>query len=147
MYPIVRLRRNRRTGWLRDLNAETKLAAENLILPIFVIEGEKQRQEVKTMPGVFRQSIDQVVLTAKEAEKRGLKAIALFPVIGTELKSEFADEAYSLDNLICRTVRTLKNAGLTIGIICDVALDPYTIHGHDGILVDGDVDNDGDMIP
>ena len=65
MYPIVRLRRNRRTGWLRDLNAETKLAAENLILPIFVIEGEKQRQEVKTMPGVFRQSIDQVVLTAK----------------------------------------------------------------------------------
>ncbi|MBA2628865.1 MAG: porphobilinogen synthase [Rickettsiaceae bacterium] len=142
MYPIVRLRRNRRTGWLRDLNAETKLAAENLILPIFVIEGENQRLEVKAMPGVFRQSIDQVVLTAKEAEKRGLKAIALFPVIDKELKSEFADEAYSLDNLICRTVRTLKNAGLTIGIICDVALDPYTIHGHDGILVDGDVDND-----
>ncbi len=142
MYPIVRLRRNRRTGWLRDLNAETKLAAENLILPIFVIEGGNQRQEIKTMPGVFRQSIDQVVLTAKEAEKKGLKAIALFPVIDKELKSEFADEAYSLDNLICRTVRTLKNAGLTIGIICDVALDPYTIHGHDGILVDGDVDND-----
>ena len=142
MYPIVRLRRNRRTQWLRDLTSETKLAAENLILPIFVIEGENQRHEIKTMPGVFRQSIDQVVLTAKEAQKRGLKAIALFPVIDHELKSEFADEAYSLDNLICRTVRTLKNAGLNIGIICDVALDPYTIHGHDGILVDGDVDND-----
>ena len=142
MYPIVRLRRNRRTQWLRDLTSETKLAAENLILPIFVIEGENQRHEIKTMPGVFRQSIDQVVLTAKEAEKRGLKAIALFPVIDSELKSEFADEAYSLDNLICRTVRTLKNSGLNIGIICDVALDPYTIHGHDGILVDGDVDND-----
>lgn len=142
MYPIVRLRRNRRTGWLRDLNAETKLVAENLILPIFVIEGENQRHEVKTMPGVFRQSIDQVVLTAKEAEKRGLKAISLFPVIDSELKSEFADEAYSLDNLICKTIRTLKNSGLNIGIICDVALDPYTIHGHDGILVDGDVDND-----
>lgn len=142
MYPIVRLRRNRRTQWLRDLTSETKLATENLILPIFVIEGENQRHEIKTMPGVFRQSIDQVVLTAKEAQKRGLKAIALFPVIDPELKSEFADEAYSLDNLICRTVRTLKNAGLHIGIICDVALDPYTIHGHDGILVDGDVDND-----
>ncbi len=142
MYPVVRLRRNRRTQWLRDLTSETKLAAENLILPIFVIEGETQKHEIKTMPSVFRQSIDQVVLTAKEAEKRGLKAIALFPVIDKELKSEFADEAYSLDNLICRTVRTLKNSGLNIGIICDVALDPYTIHGHDGILVDGDVDND-----
>lgn len=142
MYPIVRLRRNRRTQWLRDLTAETKLAAENLILPIFVIEGENKREEIKTMPGVFRQSIDQVVLTAKEALNKGLKAIALFPVIDSELKSEFADEAYNLDNLICRTIRTLKNAELKIGIICDVALDPYTISGHDGILVDGDVDND-----
>lgn len=142
MYPIVRLRRNRRTKWLRDLTSETKLSPEDLILPIFVIEGENQRQEIKTMPGVFRQSIDQVALTAKEAEKRGIKAIALFPQIDPDLKSEDADEAYNLDNLICRTVRTLKNEGLSIGIICDVALDPYTIHGHDGILIDGDVDND-----
>ena len=94
------------------------------------------------MPGVFRQSIDQVVITAMEAEKRGIKAIALFPSIDPSLKSESADEAYNLDNLICRTVRSLKNAGLSIGIICDVALDPYTTHGHDGILIDGDVDND-----
>jgi porphobilinogen synthase len=142
MYPIVRLRRNRRTQWLRDLTSETNLTPENLILPIFVIEGENKREAIKTMPSVFRQSIDQVLLTAKEAERRGLKAIALFPVIDNELKSEFADEAYNLDNLICRTIRTLKNAGLNIGIICDVALDAYTIHGHDGILVDGDVDND-----
>lgn len=142
MYPIVRLRRNRRTAWLRDLTSETKLAAEHLILPIFVVEGENQRQEIKTMPSVFRMSIDQVLITAREAEQRGIKAIALFPSIEQDLKSEDADEAYSLDNLICRTVRTLKNAGLSIGIICDVALDPYTIHGHDGILIDGDVDND-----
>ncbi|GAB4162608.1 MAG: porphobilinogen synthase [Rickettsiaceae bacterium] len=142
MYPIVRLRRNRRTQWLRDLTSETRLSPENLILPIFVVEGKNQRQEIATMPGVFRQSIDQVVLTAKEAEQKGIKAIALFPIIEEELKSEYADEAYNLDNLICRTVRTLKNAGLNIGIICDVALDPYTIHGHDGILIDGDVDND-----
>jgi porphobilinogen synthase len=142
MYPIVRLRRNRRTQWLRDLTSETKLAPENLILPMFVIEGEKQRQAIKTMPGVFRLSIDQVLIEAREAEKRGIKAIALFPSIAPELKSDDADEAYNLDNLICRTVRTLKNAGLSIGIICDVALDPYTLHGHDGVLVDGDVDND-----
>lgn len=142
MYPIVRLRRNRRTSWLRDLTSETCLQPSDLILPIFVIEGENLRTEVKTMPGIFRQSIDQVVVTAREAEKRGIKAIALFPSIDSSLKSENADEAYNLDNLICRTVRSLKNAGLTIGVICDVALDPYTTHGHDGILVDGDVDND-----
>lgn len=142
IYPIVRLRRNRRTSWLRDLTSETHLQPSDLILPIFVIEGENLKTEVKTMPGVFRQSIDQVTITAKEAEKRGIKAIALFPSIDPSLKSENADEAYNLDNLICRTVRSLKNAGLNIGIICDVALDPYTTHGHDGILVDGDVDND-----
>lgn len=142
MYPIVRLRRNRRTQWLRDLTSETRLAPEDLILPVFVIEGENQRQAIKTMPGVFRQSIDQLLLTAKEAEKRGIKAIALFPSVEADLKSEDADEAYNLDNLVCRAVRTLKNADLSIGIICDVALDPYTIHGHDGVLVDGDVDND-----
>ena len=113
-----------------------------MILPIFVIDGENLKTEVKTMPGVYRQSIDQVVVTALEAEKRGIKAIALFPSIDPSLKSENADEAYNLDNLICRTVRSLKNAGLTIGIICDVALDPYTTHGHDGVLIDGDVDND-----
>lgn len=142
MYPIVRLRRNRRTSWLRDLTSESHLQPSDLILPIFVIEGENLRTEVKTMPGVFRQSIDQVIITAMEAEKRGIKAIALFPSIDASLKSENADEAYNLDNLVCRTVRSLKNAGITIGIICDVALDPYTTHGHDGILIDGDVDND-----
>lgn len=142
MYPIVRLRRNRRTQWLRDLTSETSLAPEDLILPIFVVEGENQKQAVKTMPGVFLQSIDQALLTAKEAEKKGIKAIALFPSVEADLKSEDADEAYNLDNLICRAVRTLKNANLSIGIICDVALDPYTIHGHDGVLIDGDVDND-----
>lgn len=142
MYPIVRLRRNRRTSWLRDLTAESDLRSSDLVWPIFVVEGEGQRQEIKTMPGVFRLSIDQVVKEAKEAEQRGIKTIALFPSVDPELKSDNADEAYNLDNLICRTIRTLKNKGLEIGISCDVALDPYTISGHDGILVDGDVDND-----
>lgn len=142
MYPIVRLRRNRRTNWLRDLTSETKLSVENLILPIFVIEGENQKHEIKTMPGVYRLSIDQVLLVAKEAESRGIRAIALFPSIDKSLKSDDADEAYNLDNLVCKTIRALKNSGLKIGIICDVALDPYTIHGHDGVLIDGDIDND-----
>ncbi|MDC0865142.1 porphobilinogen synthase [Rickettsiaceae bacterium] len=142
MYPIVRLRRNRRTSWIRDLLSEATLSPNDLVLPIILIEGKNQRQEIKTMPNVFRQSIDQALITAKEAAAAGIKAVALFPYIDSEFKSEDADEAYNLDNLICRAVRSFKNAGLSIGIICDVALDPYTIHGHDGILKDGDVDND-----
>ncbi len=142
MYPIVRLRRNRRTNWLRDLTAESVLRPEDLILPIFVVEGENQQQEIKAMPGVFRYSIDQVVKVAKEAQSIGIKAIALFPSVDDNLRSEDADEAYNLDNLICKAIRTVKDKGLDIGIICDVALDPYTLSGHDGILVDGDVDND-----
>ncbi|NRB10366.1 MAG: porphobilinogen synthase [Rickettsiaceae bacterium] len=142
MYPIVRLRRNRRTSWIRDLTSETTLRPEHLILPIIVVEGKDIKEEIATMPGIYRLSIDNAVLQAKEAEKAGIKAIAIFPNIDEGLKSEGADEAYSLDNLVCRTIRTLKNADIDIGIICDVALDPYTTHGHDGILVDGDVDND-----
>ena len=142
MFPIVRLRRNRRTSWLRDLMAESTLRPEDLVLPIFVVEGKNERQEISTMPGVYRQSIDQVIVTVTEAQKRGIKAIALFPAIDDDLKSENADEAYNLDNLVCRTIRTIKNKGLEIGISCDVALDPYTTHGHDGILIDNDVDND-----
>lgn len=142
MYPIVRLRRNRRTKWLRDLVSEVNLRPCDLILPIFVVDGENLNIEIKTMPGVFRQSVDQVIKTASRAEQAGIQAIALFPVVDPELKTDNADEAYNLDNLICRTVRALKQSGLKIGIICDVALDPYTTHGHDGVLVDGDVDND-----
>lgn len=142
MFPIIRLRRNRRTNWLRDLTAETTLRPQDLILPIFVVEGKGERQEIKNMPGVFRQSIDQVIKTAKEAEENGIKMIALFPCVDQELKTDEADEAYNLDNLICRTIRSLKDADLQIGICADVALDPYTTHGHDGILIEGDVDND-----
>ncbi len=142
MYPASRLRRNRRTSWLRELVAETVISPTNLILPIFVVEGENQRQEIKTMPGVYRQSIDQVLITVAQASKLGIKAISLFPCIEQELKSENADEAYNLDNLICRTIRSIKNSKIDIGIICDVALDPYTTHGHDGIIINDYVDND-----
>jgi porphobilinogen synthase len=142
MYPIIRLRRNRKSRWLRDLVAENRLSVNDLILPLFVVEGKNQRQEIKTMPGVYRLSIDQIVLTAQLAYENGINAIALFPCIELDLKSEHADEAYNLDNLICRTIRSIKNANIDIGIICDVALDPYTIHGHDGVIHNGDVDND-----
>lgn len=142
MYPTVRLRRNRKHSWLRDLVSESILRPHHLILPLFVVEGHKVRQEIKSMPGVCRLSIDQIILEAKKAAALGIKAIALFPVVDEGLKSEDAQEAYNIENLICRTIRDLKNEKIDIGIICDVALDPYTTHGHDGILLDGDVHND-----
>ncbi|MFY9589508.1 porphobilinogen synthase [Rickettsia endosymbiont of Halotydeus destructor] len=142
MYPLVRLRRNRKTYWLRELLAENHLTVNDLILPLFVVEGHNQRQEIKTMPDIYRLSIDQVIETAKQAAELGIKAIALFPCIDEKLKSDNADEAYNLDNLICRTIRSIRNANIDIGIICDVALDPYTLSGHDGIIHHDEVDND-----
>ncbi|MES2215344.1 MAG: porphobilinogen synthase [Pseudomonadota bacterium] len=142
MFPVTRLRRNRKHAWLRDLVAESNLRPEHLIYPVFVIEGEKVREEIGTMPGVFRLSIDQVIEVAEEAAGLGIKALALFPVVAPGLKSEKAEEAYNPGNLVCRTIKALRASEITIGIICDVALDPYTSHGHDGIMMNGDVDND-----
>ncbi len=142
MYPTIRLRRNRKHQWLRDLTSETILLPQHLVYPIFVTEGHNVREEVKTAPGIYRLSIDNVVKEVEKAAKLGIKAVALFPVVPADLKNESADEAYNLDNLVCRTIRSIKNANLDIGVICDVALDPYTSHGHDGIFVEGDVDND-----
>ncbi|RYE06049.1 MAG: porphobilinogen synthase [Rickettsiaceae bacterium] len=144
MYPHIRLRRNRKTNWIRDLIAESSLKAADLVLPLFVVEGYNQRQAIKTMPGIYRQSIDQVIATVNLAARAGIKAVALFPVIDFALKSFYAEEAYNPDNLVCRTIKAIKTANLDIGIVCDVALDPYTSHGHDGIILDNqnDVDND-----
>lgn len=142
MYPTVRLRRNRKHQWLRDLVSENILLPQHLVLPLFVTEGNNVREPVKTMSSVFRLSIDNIVKEAERAQSVGIRAIALFPVVDYSLKSDYADEAYNLDNLVCRAIRAIKNAGIKIGVICDVALDPYTTHGHDGIVKDGDVDNE-----
>jgi porphobilinogen synthase len=143
MYPSVRLRRNRKTPWLRNLLAETSLSPSNLILPIFVTEGQDVFREVSSMPGVFIQSSENVLNTVERAAKAGIKAVALFPCVTGELKSTLGEEAYNSDNLICRTLRRIRNADIDIGLICDIALDPYTLDGHDGILDRyGDVDND-----
>lgn len=138
----TRLRRNRKAPWIRDLMSETTLSPAHLILPIFIVEGHNQLQEIAMMPGVYRHSIDQLVITAEKAKQAGIKAIALFPSVDTEFKNQHASEAYNPNNLICRAVRYLKAANIDIGIICDVALDPYTSHGHDGIILNGDVSND-----
>lgn len=141
-YPLVRMRRNRVQAWLRDVVAEHRLHVSDLIWPCFVIEGDKKREAVSTMPGVERISIDVLIEEVKKASALGIKAVALFPVVPLDKKCEKAMEALNPDNLICRAVAALKKAVPEVGVICDVALDPYTSHGQDGIVIDGDVEND-----
>jgi porphobilinogen synthase len=132
----------RAAAWSRALVAETRLTAADLIWPTFVIEGTNAREAIPSMPGVERLSIDLMVNQARRAWELGIPAIALFPVVSADLKSEDAAEAYNPDNLMHRAVRALKTALPEIGIVCDVALDPYTTHGHDGVIRDGVILND-----
>jgi porphobilinogen synthase len=141
-FPATRMRRLRRHDWSRRLVAETTLSPADFIWPLFVIDGDKKREAVLSMPGVERLSIDLAVDAAKEAAALGIPVIALFPNTDPRLKSEDGGEATNEDNLICRAVRAIKSAVPEIGVLCDVALDPYTTHGHDGVLKDGYVAND-----
>jgi len=142
-FPATRMRRMRRDDFSRRLMQESTLTPNDLILPVFVLEGENQREAVASMPGVERLSIDLLIEQAREAYALGIPALALFPVIGPEQKSELAEEAYNASGLVQRSVRALKQALPELGIITDVALDPYTSHGQDGILDEqGYVQND-----
>ena len=144
-FPLVRLRRNRHAAWSRRLVAEHTLSCADLIWPLFVIEGRQQREPVASMPGVERLSIDLLLTAAREAVALGIPAIALFPNTAPTLRSDDAREAFDPDNLVCRATRAIRDAGLDIGIILDVALDPYTSHGHDGLLIGGEIDNDATL--
>jgi porphobilinogen synthase len=141
-YPATRLRRLRRFEWTRRLVAENTISSADLIWPIFLIEGSKKREPVASMPGVDRLSLDLAVKAAEQAAQLGIPVIALFPATDPALKSEDGLEAINANNLVCRSVRAIKKAVPEIGILCDVALDPYTSHGHDGLIRDGDVHND-----
>ncbi|MEM7193278.1 MAG: porphobilinogen synthase [Pseudomonadota bacterium] len=142
-YPATRLRRNRRTDWSRRLMREVQLTADDLIWPIFVIDGDRAREEVDAMPGVARLSVDLAVRAAEDAAEIGIPAIALFPNTDASLRDEDGSEAFNPGNLVCRAVRAIKQAVPEVGIVCDVALDPYTSHGHDGLMdEDGTIEND-----
>jgi porphobilinogen synthase len=141
-FPQLRMRRNRKSPWARALVRQHNLTVEDLIWPLFVIEGQNRSEAVTTMPGVSRWTIDLLVKQVEAAAKLGIPAIALFPNTDNALRSDDAHEAFNPDNLVCRAVRAIKKAVPEIGIMCDVALDPYTSHGHDGLLVDGIIVND-----
>ncbi len=137
MYPALRLRRTRSTGWSRALVRETHLAPAHLIWPLFVTSGTGVEEPIASLPGVSRWSVDGIVARAKEARDLGIGVVALFPNTPRELRTDRGEEALNPDNLMCRAVKAIKDAlGGDIGVLTDVALDPYTAHGHDG-LVDG----------
>ena len=137
------MRRNRAQAWSRDLVRENTLSVNDLIWPLFIIDGHNQREIVASMPGVERLSVDLIVEAASEAVSLGIPAIAVFPSTDPALKTPDAKEAMNSDNLVCRAVRAIKEKhGDAIGVICDVALDPYNSDGHDGLVKDGEILND-----
>ncbi|MBK5960801.1 delta-aminolevulinic acid dehydratase [Rhodoplanes elegans] len=139
---IHRPRRNRRTDWARRMVRENTLSANDLIWPLFLVDGDNVRIPVPSMPGVERISVDQAVRDAERAAALDIPCLALFPYTDPALRNETGSEALNPENLVCRTVQAIKKAVPDIGILCDVALDPYTSHGHDGLLADGVILND-----
>ncbi len=133
-FPTVRLRRNRRDAWTRRLVAENTLSVDDLIWPIFVIEGTNEERPVASMPGQVRVTVDRVAKHVEQAARLGVPAIAIFPVTPPEAKDAEGTEALNANNLICRAARELKRAFPEVGLVGDVALDPYTDHGHDGVI-------------
>ncbi|MBO0763305.1 MAG: porphobilinogen synthase [Hyphomicrobiaceae bacterium] len=144
-FPTVRMRRNRRTTWSRRLVAENTLTPGDLIWPMFVVDGRGVRQEVPSMPGVHRLSVDLAVEAAHEAAGLGIPAVALFPYTDPGLRTDDGREALNPENLVCTATRAIRAAKLDLGILLDVALDPYTSHGHDGLMRDGEIVNDATL--
>ena len=142
-YPGLRLRRNRKADWIRRLVEESNLSCNDLILPIFLIDGKNKIQSIKTMPGVFRYSIDKLGKIVDKAISLKIPMVALFPYTRISAKDKFGTEALNEDNLVCRATRYIKKKYKNqIGIMCDAALDPYTTHGHDGVIKSNYVVND-----
>lgn len=137
-----RPRRNRKAEWSRRLVREHTLTVDDLIWPMFVIEGENKREPVASMPGVERLTVDEIVRDAEKAARLGIPAIAFFPFTEVSLRDPVGSEALNANNLVCRAVRAVKRAFPELGVMTDVALDPYTSHGHDGLMKDGAILND-----
>ncbi len=145
-FPALRLRRTRYTGWSRALHAETRIAPSDFIWPLFVVDGKGVEQPIATLPGVSRWSVDLIVERGREAARLGIPCVALFPYTQPERRTDDGREALNPDNLMCRAIKALKDAVPEIGVLTDVALDPYTSHGQDGLIdAAGNVLNDETM--
>jgi len=141
-YPKTRLRRVRNSDWIRRLVSENSLSTNDLILPIFIKEGKNQVEKIKSMPNIYRYSLDKIEKIVDKAESLKIPMIALFPYTPAVKRNSTGSESFNEDNLICKALKLLKKKKRNIGIMCDVALDPYTSHGHDGLIANNSVDND-----
>ena len=142
-YPNLRLRRNRKQDWIRRLVQENELSVNDLILPIFVMEGKNKTQQIRSMPGVLRYTVDKIPLLLDKAVKNKIPLVAVFPYTDKKLKNDYGSEALNSNNLVCRSIRLIKKKyNNSIGVMTDVALDPYTSHGHDGLLKNNQILND-----
>ena len=141
-YPKTRLRRLRKSKWLRNLISETSISTNDLILPIFIREGKNKIESIKSMPGIKRYSLDKLSLILNQVRKYKIPTVALFPYTPNSKKDKQGTEALNPNNLVCRGIKLVKKKFPEIGIMCDVALDPYTSHGHDGVIISNKIDND-----
>ena len=141
-YPKTRLRRLRNTAWIRNLVSENNISHNDLVLPVFVREGKNKIEPIKSMSGVNRYTIDKLHVILKQVEKYKIPMIALFPNTSDKKKDKRGSEALNPNNLVCKSLRLIKKKYPRIGVMCDVALDPYTSHGHDGIILNNKIDND-----
>ena len=142
-YPSLRLRRNRKSDWCRRLTQENNLSVNDLILPVFLIDGKNKKQSIKSMPGVYRYTIDKLSVIIDKAVKKKIPMVALFPYTKKKFKDNYGSEALNENNLVCKGIRYIKKRyNNNIGVMCDVALDPYTSHGHDGLINKNEILND-----
>ena len=141
-YPKTRLRRLRKSKWLRDLVSETSISGKDLIMPIFLVEGKNKIESVKSMPGIKKFSIDKLSIILNQVKKYKIPMVALFPNTPNKKKDSLGTESLNPNNLVCRAIKKIKKKYPSIGIMCDVALDPYTSHGHDGVIINNKINND-----
>ena len=141
-YPRVRMRRNRMHEFSRRLVSENNLTVDDLIYPIFITYGSNKKEKINSMPGIYRFSLDRLETEIKYISSLNIPAIAFFPQTENKLKTSDGREAVNKNNLVCEAIRISKKVNPELGVICDVALDPYTDHGHDGVIIDGHIDND-----
>ena len=144
-FPLIRMRRNRMKKFTRKMVSENNLFVNDLIQPLFVTSGKSENSNITSMPGIKRHSIDSIINEAREIYELGIPAVALFPYIEKEIKDEKGTEALNSNNIICQAIKAIKKHTPELGIICDVALDPYTNHGHDGLIRNGQIDNDSTL--
>ncbi len=141
-YPKSRLRRLRKSSWIRNLVSENNITANDLVLPIFIREGKGKIEKIKSMAGVNRYTVDKLPSILKQVKKYKIPMVALFPYTSVKKKNKLGSEALNPNNLICKSLRLIKKKFPKIGVMCDVALDPYTSHGHDGVIINKKIDND-----